>query len=273
MMSPIAAREAKHRFSNPKYAKMAALRPPAWLFGREGPALSKEGLTQLADLAQQLVDLAHLRDRLLRPAPVLVVAIPLALRRTTPRGPCIRQTEWPRTAAHDTVLLSASTWRCIEVRRCSGGVDASFFSPTALWGDRLSITSIGLSVAAVRRAGSIAPRPAFSCTCAGLPVVTTAWSAFHGGGGVLHYDLLLVSASMMVEPLGQHHHRSGGLIGKREIPRSRLEILGRLCPGSQAPPSHDFFTSKAMPIGTIERAVWRSARSTLAGRQCNAEVP
>jgi hypothetical protein len=56
-------------------------------------------LRQLADLAQQLVDLAHLRDRLLCPAPVLVVSIPRA------RRPTIARTK------HPTDGIASHRWR------------------------------------------------------------------------------------------------------------------------------------------------------------------
>ncbi len=40
---------------------------------------------------------------------------------------------------------------------------------------------------------------------------------------MLHHDLLLASASMVVEPFGQHQNRPRRLVGKLEIFRSRLE--------------------------------------------------
>jgi hypothetical protein len=51
-------------------------------------------------------------------------------------------------------------------------------------------------------------------------------------GGVLNDDFLLASVPVVVKPLGQHHHRPCGLVGKREIFRVRLEILCRLRPSN-----------------------------------------
>jgi hypothetical protein len=60
-----------------------------------------------------------------------------------PRAPCIKQTCQP---AHGKACLSALTWRCIEVRRCSGaGIDAhSFFSATAYMFTRDYLTDISI---------------------------------------------------------------------------------------------------------------------------------
>ena len=44
-------------------------------------------------------------------------------------------------------------------------------------------------------------------------------------GHVLHGDLLLPPASMMIESFGQICHRSCGLVGKRKIFQPCLEML------------------------------------------------
>ena len=49
-------------------------------------------------------------------------------------------------------------------------------------------------------------------------------------GHVLDGDLLLASASVVVEPFGQHHDRPRRLVRKLQIFRARLEILWWLCP-------------------------------------------
>ena len=73
-----------------------------------------------------------------------------------------------------------------------------------------------------RRGRDIAPRGAPSCDAIGdyrlicRDVVR---------GHVLYRDLLLTSASVVVEPFGQHHDRPCRLVGKLKVLRSRLEKL------------------------------------------------